>query len=237
MQISPLAFDGAYIIRPRISTDERGAFLELFSQPAFQQAVGHQLSVAQVNCVLLRQGTIRGIHTTAPPPGQSKYIACASGAMIDILVDIRIGSPTFGQNISVRLDAEKWHVLYLAEGLAHGVASLTEEATIVYLCSSTYSPDQQIVINPLDPELALPWPATEKFRLSERDRNAPTLSEARELGILPTYSDCVELYNGFCAAERNDPANGHRSDAGLRRLGTSRGTAATLRRDPRDPAR
>lgn len=229
MQISPLAFDGAYIIRPSISSDDRGAFLELFSQPVFQQAVGHQLSVAQINCVQSRRGTIRGIHTTALPPGQSKCITCVSGAIIDIVVDIRVGSPTFGRNISVLLDVEKRHVLYLAEGLAHGVAPLTEEATIIYLCSSTYSPDRQIVINPLDPELALPWPATGKFKLSEKDRNAPTLSETRELGILPAYSDCVELYNEFCAAERKDPANGHRPDASPHRPGTSRGTAATLR--------
>lgn len=200
MQVSPLAFDGAYIIRPSISSDDRGVSLELFSQPVFEQAVGHQLSVAQINCALLRGGTARGIHATALPPGQSKYIACVSGAIIDIVVDIRVGSPTFGQNISVPLDAEKRHALYLAEGHAHGVAPLTEEATIVYLCSSTYSPDRQIVINPLDPELALPWPETEKFRLSEQDRNAPTLREARELGILPAYSDCMALYNEFRAA-------------------------------------
>lgn len=210
MQISPLAFDGAYIIRPSISSDDRGVSLELFSQPVFQQTFGYQLSVAQINCALSRRGTIRGIHATALPPGQSKNIACVSGAIIDIVVDIRIGSPTYGQNISVLLDEEKRHVLYLAEGLAHGVAPLTEEATIVYLCSSTYSPNRQIVINPLDPELALPWPATEKFRLSEQDRNAPTLSEARELGILPAYSGCVALYNEFCAAASDGQIYGHR---------------------------
>jgi dTDP-4-dehydrorhamnose 3,5-epimerase len=200
MQIRQLAFDGVYIVSPTISSDDRGVFLELFSQPVFQQVVGHQLSVAQINCALSRRGSIRGIHSTALPPGQSKYIACISGAIIDIVVDIRVGSPTYGESISVQLDAEKRQVLYLAEGHGHGIAPLTEEATFVYLCSSTYSPDQQIVINPLDPELALPWPPAEKFTLSEQDKNAPTLSQAKRLGILPAYSDCLARYNEFCAA-------------------------------------
>jgi dTDP-4-dehydrorhamnose 3,5-epimerase len=149
--------------------------LELFSQPAFARAVGHELTVAQLNCSTSRRGTIRGIHAAALPPGQSRYIACVSGAVTDIVVDIRLGSPTFGEHVAVTLDARDREVLYLAEGHGHGFAPLTNEATVVYLCSSLHAPDRQITVNALDPELALPWPPANTIIMSEKDRNAPTL--------------------------------------------------------------
>jgi dTDP-4-dehydrorhamnose 3,5-epimerase len=200
MEIRQLAFDGVYLIRPDIYPDNRGQFLELFSQGEFQRAVGHPLTVAQVNCSLSLRGTIRGLHAVALPPGQSRYIACVSGAVIDIVVDIRVGSPTFGQHIPVTLDASAREMLYLAEGHGHGFAPLTDEATVVYMCSSAYAPEQLVLVNPLDQELALPWPESEPVMMSEKDRQSPTLREAAARGTLPVYSECQARYAELCAA-------------------------------------
>ncbi|MFF5249863.1 dTDP-4-dehydrorhamnose 3,5-epimerase [Streptosporangium sp. NPDC000095] len=193
MEIHQLEVDGSFLISPQIFTDDRGLFLEVFNQPAFHKAIGHPLSVAQVNCSLSRRGTIRGLHATALP-GQARYVTCAQGAIVDILVDIRVGSPTYGKHVAVTLSAENRHALYLAEGLAHGFAPLTEHATVVYLCSSTWSPEGQIQIDPLDEELALPWPRGQRLLLSDKDRVAPSLREAAERGMLPTYADCKARY-------------------------------------------
>ncbi|MER6951904.1 dTDP-4-dehydrorhamnose 3,5-epimerase [Nonomuraea sp. NPDC000554] len=200
MQIHQLKVDGSFLVEPNVFHDDRGLFLEAFSQPAFQEAVGHPLSVAQVNCSVSRKGTIRGLHANALP-GQARYMTCPVGAIIDILVDIRVGSPTYGEHVAVELSADNRHALYLAEGLAHGFAPLTDVATVVYLCSSTWSPDTAIQIDPLDPELGLPWPAAREPLLSENDRVAPSLRDAEKLGLLPTYSACQARY-----AELDAPA-------------------------------
>lgn len=205
MEISPLAFDGAYLIKPVVYPDDRGEFAELFSQPAFQAAIGHPLTVAQLNYSMSVRGTIRGIHAVALPPGQSRYISCVSGAVIDIVVDVRVGSPTFGESISVVLDAGDRHLLYLAEGHGHGFAPLTDEAAVVYMCSTSYSPRQQVIVNPLDPELALPWPEAGESLLSVKDRHAPTLRDAAALGILPGYAECRERYRQLCRAGAGEP--------------------------------
>lgn len=191
MHIDPLGLEGAYLIRPQVFPDDRGLFLEVFNQPDFQEAIGHKLTVAQVNCSSSRRGTIRGLHGVALPPGQARYATCVRGSIVDIVVDVRIGSPTFGEHVPVVLDEQERHALYLAEGLAHGFAPLSDEATVVYLCSSTYSPAASFQINPLDEELSLPWPRDPEPILSEKDRSAPTLRQAMDLGLLPSYAECL----------------------------------------------
>ncbi|MEE3921317.1 dTDP-4-dehydrorhamnose 3,5-epimerase family protein [Micromonospora sp. BRA006-A] len=140
--------------------DRRGLFLEIFNQPDFADAVGHPFEMAQVNCSSSRRGTVRGLHGVAIPPGQARYATCVRGAIVDIVVDTRIGSPTFGEHVPVRLDDEERQALYLAEGLVHGFAPLTDEATVVYLCSSTYDPAASFQIDPFDPALACPGRST-----------------------------------------------------------------------------
>ncbi|GAA3031817.1 dTDP-4-dehydrorhamnose 3,5-epimerase [Streptosporangium longisporum] len=200
MKIHQLEVEDSFLITPEVFADRRGTFLEMFNQPAFREAIGHPLSVAQVNCSVSRRGTIRGVHATALP-GQARYVACAQGAIVDIVVDIRVGSPTYGRHVAVQLSADNRHALYLAEGLAHGFAPLTEHATVVYLCSSNWSPGTEIQINPLDAELALPWPREHELLLSDKDRDAPSLRECAERGLLPAYADCKARY-----AELNDYA-------------------------------
>ncbi|MEU5884528.1 dTDP-4-dehydrorhamnose 3,5-epimerase family protein [Spirillospora sp. NPDC047279] len=201
MQIEPLPMDGAYLIKPMIFPDDRGLFLEVFSQPGFQEAVGHPLTVAQVNCSSSRRGTVRGLHAMSLPPGQARYTTCVRGAIVDNVVDIRVGSPTFGETIELVLDEDERHALYLAEGLAHGFAPITDEATVVYLCSSTYVPGGTIQVNPLDAELGLNWPTGTDVVLSDGDRAAPTLREAAEKGLLPTYQECRARYEDLRVPE------------------------------------
>lgn len=198
MQIEPLGISDAFLIKPEIFPDHRGEFLEVFSEPAFREAVGHPLKVAQANCSRSLRGTIRGIHAFALPPGQSRYITCPHGEIVDIVVDIRVGSPTFGEWEAVLLNDRDRHGLYLAEGHAHAFAPTTDEATVVYLVSSTYAPQKEILIDPLDPELALPWPDPSERRLSDKDSKAPSLREALARGILPSYAECRARRDELC---------------------------------------
>ncbi|MDQ1679410.1 MAG: dTDP-4-dehydrorhamnose 3,5-epimerase, partial [Frankiaceae bacterium] len=189
--MEPLAIDGAWAVRPRVMTDPRGHFLEWFRGADFRAAAGHPLTLAQANCSVSRRGTLRGIHFADVPPGQAKYVTCVRGAVLDVVVDIRVGSPTFGRSEIVRLDDAEHAAVYLSEGLGHGFLALTDDATVVYLCSTPYHPTGEHGINPLDPALDIDWPADVEPLLSDKDRAAPTLAEAREQGLLPSYENCL----------------------------------------------
>lgn len=174
---------------PVLRPDDRGVFLEAFKSSVFEDTVGHSLDLAQMNISVSRAGTVRGIHFADVPPGQAKYIQCFVGSVLDIVVDIRVGSPTFGQWEAIELDDQRRNAVYVAEGLGHGFCALSDVASIGYLCSEPYAPTHEHGIHPLDPELALPWPDIDLV-LSPKDAAAPTLSEARQQGLLPDYSDC-----------------------------------------------
>ena len=111
-----LDIDGAWVLTPRIHRDERGSFLEWFRDAEFRERVGYRMDVAQANCSVSRRGVIRGIHFSDVPPGQAKYVTCASGAIIDVVVDLRVGSPGFGRWQAMQLDDENRRARYLAEG-------------------------------------------------------------------------------------------------------------------------
>jgi len=113
------------------------------------------------------------------------------GAVIDVIVDIRVGSPTYKQWEAVRLDDQIHHAVYLSEGLGHALFALTDDATVVYLCSEGYAPEREHGIHPLDPDLAVEWPAGIEPLLSPKDERAPTLADAEAQGLLPAYEDCV----------------------------------------------
>jgi dTDP-4-dehydrorhamnose 3,5-epimerase len=189
--VEPLAIDGAWVFRPRVMSDPRGDFLEWFRGADFAGAAGHPLTVAQANCSVSRRGTLRGIHFADVPPGQAKYVTCVRGAVLDVVVDIREGSPTFGQSQLVPLDETERAAVYLSEGLGHGFLALTDDATVVYLCSTPYNPSGEHGVNPLDPALAIEWPADVEPLLSDKDRDAPSLADARDRGLLPSYDACV----------------------------------------------
>ncbi len=174
--------------------DDRGSFAEAFRGAEFAADLGYQLSVAQVNCSVSRRGVIRGIHYADVPPGQAKYVICVAGAVLDVVVDLRVGSPGFGRWETVRLDDQDRRAVFLAEGLGHGFMALSEQATVLYLCSTPYAPGREHGVHPLDPALGIAWPPdglAEAPILSDKDAAAPALDEALRSGLLPSYEDCA----------------------------------------------
>jgi dTDP-4-dehydrorhamnose 3,5-epimerase len=193
VQIRPLEIDGALEITPVQHGDARGVFLEWFKASTFREAVGHDLELAQANCSVSAAGVLRGIHFADVPPGQAKYVTCVRGAALDVVVDIRVGSPTFGRWDSVLLDDVDRRQVYLAEGLGHAFMALEDDTTIVYLCSTPYAPEREHTVHALDPALGITWPdrrrdgAPLEVVLSDRDAAAPSLADAVRDGILPTF--------------------------------------------------
>ena len=191
MQVEALPIEGAWVFTPKVHGDDRGAFLEWYKDPVFAEAVGHRLGLVQANCSVSARGVVRGIHFADVPPSQAKYVTCVKGAVLDVIVDIRTGSPTFGQWTSVRLDDRDRRVVYLSEGLGHGFASLEDGSTVVYLCSEAYNPDREHEVHPLDPGIGIDWGLGELTpELSGKDASAPTLAEAAEQGLLPEWEEC-----------------------------------------------
>ena len=190
--MKPLGIPGAWVFVPRIHSDDRGSFLELFRGAEFSGDVGHRLEVAQVNCSVSRRGVIRGIHFADVPPGQAKYVTCVSGEILDVVVDLRIGSPSFGRWEAVNLDAQTRRAVYLAEGLGHAFMALNDEATLVYLCSTPYAPERERGVHPLDATIGIAWPTGVEVVMSPKDATAPTMAEAERAGLLPSYQTCLE---------------------------------------------
>ncbi|AXH90922.1 dTDP-4-dehydrorhamnose 3,5-epimerase [Micromonospora aurantiaca] len=189
MKIRPLSIEGAWEVTPRRHGDARGLFLEWYRFDRLAESVGRPLRLAQANLSVSAQGVVRGIHFADVPPGQAKYVTCVRGAVLDVVVDVRAGSPTYGRWEAVRLDDTDRRAVYLAEGLGHGFCALTDDATLSYLCSATYNPAAEHTVHPLDPDLGIDWPAATPL-LSERDAAAPRLAEARAAGLLPGYDAC-----------------------------------------------
>lgn len=192
MKIAPLAIEGAWEVTPELRGDPRGVFAEWYRFDRLEEAVGRPLRLAQANLSTSARGVVRGIHFAQVPPGQAKYVTCVRGALIDVVVDLRVGSPTFGRFEMVRLDDADRKAVYIAEGLGHGFCSLADDTTVAYLCSEVYNPAREFAVHPLDAELAVAWPE-ESPVLSGRDAAAPTLAEALEQGLLPTYAQYREL--------------------------------------------
>lgn len=182
-----LSIDGALLYTPRILSDPRGVFLESFRAADLREATGRSIELAQVNCSVSGRGVLRGIHFADVPPGQAKYVMCVAGEAMDVVVDVRVGSPTYGRWEAVRLDDVSRQGIFLTEGLGHGFMALSESATVVYLCSSPYDPAHEHGIHPLDPDLAIEWPIDVEPVLSAKDAAAPTLKQARDAGILPSW--------------------------------------------------
>jgi dTDP-4-dehydrorhamnose 3,5-epimerase len=178
-------------VRPDIHGDARGSFMEWYRWETLADSVGHPLDLAQANISVSAAGVVRGIHFADVPVGQAKYVTCVRGSLLDVIVDIRVGSPTFGKWEAVRLDDVSRRSVYIAEGLGHGFCALTDNATLVYMCSSVYNPEREHTIHPLDPGLGIEW-RFESPQLSPRDAAAPSIHEAAQQGLLPDYEACQE---------------------------------------------
>ena len=191
MEFRELEIPGAWIFTPTLHHDERGVFLESFTRSSLVKATGRALELEQANISVSNAGTIRGIHYASVPPGQAKYVQCLSGSVTDVVVDIRVGSPTFGQWTSVILDSAKHTSIFISEGLAHGFAATVHGSTLAYFCSAPYAPDREFGIHPLDPEIGIDW-GVANVLISAKDQRAPLLAEAKHRNLLPTYRDCLK---------------------------------------------
>lgn len=198
MQIRELNIPDSYEITPRQFPDDRGLFLEWYRFDRLEEAVGHRLDLAQGNSSVSRRGVVRGIHFADIPPGQAKYVTANRGAVLDFVIDIRVGSPTFGAWDSVLLDDVDRRAIYIAEGLGHCFVALTDDATVSYLVSSKFHAEREHGINPVDPEIGLDFPFdSDELLLSPKDIKAPSLTEATAAGILPTWEATRAFYDSL----------------------------------------
>lgn len=172
--------------------------MEWYRFDALEEKVGHPLTLRQANTSVSKRGVVRGIHYADTPLGQAKYVTVMHGAVLDFVVDLRVGSPTFGTWDSVVLDDVTREAVYLAEGLGHAFVALTDDATVSYLVSGVYDPAHEHGINPLDPQVALEFPreAGEPL-LSPKDTDAPSLEQARTTGALPEFGAISEFYRSL----------------------------------------
>lgn len=189
--MNPLSISGAWLVTPRVHADDRGSFFEWFRGGEVAGALGYQPEIAQGNCSVSRRGVIRGIHFADVPPGQAKYVTCVNGSILDVVVDLRVGSPTFGRWEAVQLDPDNRRAVYLAEGLGHAFMALSDQATALYLCSTAYNSAREHGVHPLDPAIGISWRAGIDVVLSEKDAAALSLDEALRQGLLPDYAACA----------------------------------------------
>ncbi|MFD6897747.1 dTDP-4-dehydrorhamnose 3,5-epimerase family protein [Rhodococcus sp. NPDC060086] len=194
MDYRELKIAGAWEVTPKQFGDDRGVFLEWFKQDTFADATGRELDLAQANCSVSAAGVLRGIHYADVPPGQAKYVTCVSGSVLDVVVDLRVGSPTFGQWDSVLLDTVDRRAIFLSEGLGHGFLALEDHSTVMYLCSTGYDPAREHEVHPLDPAIGIEWPTVGRngslleYELSAKDNVAPMLEDASKAGLLPQWA-------------------------------------------------
>jgi dTDP-4-dehydrorhamnose 3,5-epimerase len=197
MLIEPLSIDGAWEITPKKFGDPRGLFMEAFRGDLLAEVIGHPFDLQQSNLSVSATGVLRGVHFADIPPGQAKYVSCPKGAIFDVVVDIRVGSPTFGSWDAALLDDVDRRALYIGEGLGHAFVALEDNSVVTYLCSTGYNPTGEHGIHPLDPAIGIEFPTTARdgspleFTLSDKDSAAPTLAEAEASGLLPNYTDVI----------------------------------------------
>ncbi|AGF71449.1 dTDP-4-dehydrorhamnose 3,5-epimerase family protein [Corynebacterium halotolerans] len=191
---------GVFRSEPTIHPDERGTFHEWFKASEFEAATGHPFDLQQANMSTSRAGVLRGLHFADVPPGQAKFVACVAGRILDVVVDVRVGSETFGRHVALELSADNRHGVYLPVGFAHAFLAL-EDSTVAYLTTSEYAPGVEHGVSPFS--AGIDWPEMD-FLLSDKDRDAMTLDDARAAGVLPDVDECRahenELRDGWVLA-------------------------------------
>ncbi|GGS18408.1 dTDP-4-dehydrorhamnose 3,5-epimerase family protein [Streptomyces rubiginosohelvolus] len=194
MEAKELGVVGAHVFTPQVFADSRGAFVSPFQEEAFVRQTGHRLfPVEQISHSRSRRGVVRGVHFTRTPPGMAKYVYCPRGRALDIIVDLRRGSPTFGRHATVVLDPVDFRAVYFPVGLGHAFVALEDDTVMAYTLSLAYAPENELALSVYDPDLALSLPEDIEPVVSERDRVAQSLEQALELGVLPDYEQCLEL--------------------------------------------
>lgn len=203
MRIRELAIPDSFELTPVQRIDERGVFLEWYRFDLLAEVVGHPLDLKQGNTSVSQRGVVRGIHFADVPMGQAKYVTAVRGAVLDFVVDIRVGSPTFGEWDSVLLDETDRRAVYIPEGLGHAFVALTEMATVTYLVSDIYRAQSEHGVNATDPDIALVFPDEAGAPIfSDKDLEAPTLREAQAAGMLPDFTAVKAFYHSLNAKAR-----------------------------------
>ena len=186
MKLTPLGIEGAWLAESPVWSDERGFFREWFKAEDVKSATGRDFGIEQANISLSSFGTLRGIHYSIAPRGQAKWITCVSGSIKDVIVDIRPASQTFGNWIEVELNGNSGKAVFISEGLGHGFIALEDNTAVAYLVSTPFSPSDEFDINPLDEKIGINWGMElNELKISEKDKNAPTLAERLNQGKLP----------------------------------------------------
>jgi dTDP-4-dehydrorhamnose 3,5-epimerase len=193
LDIRELGIPDVFLITSRVFADERGHFAECYREDVLTELLGRPFRIAQTNYSVSHAGVVRGVHSARVPPGQAKIVSCLRGAILDVSVDLRVGSPTFGQHEAVRLSAGDPSAVLLGEGIGHAFLSLADDTLVQYQCSTGYVPADVIAVSPLDPDLALPFAGRPDTILSRVDAAAPTLAESVRRGLLPSYEACRAL--------------------------------------------
>lgn len=177
MNVIPTSIEGLLIIEPRVFNDSRGYFFESFSQREFDEKVG-SITFVQDNESMSTRGVMRGLHFQRPPYTQSKLVRCVKGAVLDVAVDIRKGSPTYGQHVAVELTDENHRQFFIPKGFAHGFAVLSDIAIFQYKCDEFYHPESESGISILDESLGIDWriPITDAI-LSDKDTHNPLFKD------------------------------------------------------------
>jgi dTDP-4-dehydrorhamnose 3,5-epimerase len=183
MEVIITAIDGVLIIEPKVFGDKRGYFFESFSQREFDEKVapilGHTINFVQDNESMSSYGVMRGLHFQRPPYTQSKLVRCVKGAVLDVAVDIRKSSPTFGQYVMVELSDENKRQFFIPRGFAHGFLVLSDEAIFTYKVDNAYAPQADAGIRWNDPQIGIEWPIDPKDVVtSEKDLKQPFLKDA-----------------------------------------------------------
>ncbi|UWL60244.1 dTDP-4-dehydrorhamnose 3,5-epimerase [Brucella pseudintermedia] len=179
MQIRPLDLDGVLEISPRKFGDDRGFFSETYNAKSFAEA-GIDLTFVQDNhSYSAARGVVRGLHYQLPPFAQDKLVRVTRGAILDVAVDIRKGSPTFGKWVALEVSAEKWNQILVPKGFAHGFMTLVENTEVIYKVTNYYSPEHDRSIRFDDPAIGIDWPLSSSgVQLSDKDQKAPMLADA-----------------------------------------------------------
>lgn len=178
MKFTPQAIADVVLIEPKVHGDERGYFSEIFRQDQFAKAIGYNVDFCQDNESKSTRGVLRGLHFQRPPYAQSKLVRVIDGEVLDIAVDIRDNSPTFGQHVAVILSSENKHQLFIPRGFAHGFVVLSETATFTYKVDNYYAPDSDRGLAFDDPSLKIDWQLPpEQLQLSDKDKQQPLLAE------------------------------------------------------------
>ncbi len=180
MKIIETEIQGLFVIEPDVYSDSRGYFFESFNKRRFEEQTGISVDFVQDNESRSTYGIVRGLHFQKPPHAQAKLVRVVSGRVLDVAVDLREGSPTYGRHVAVELSGENHRQMFIPKGFAHGFSVLSEEAVFQYKCDDYYAPETEGAVAWDDPDLAIDWhvPA-EDIRLSEKDRKHPRLAELK----------------------------------------------------------